>query len=308
MTDLRSITVIITCYKEGTLLQEAIESLLNQRYQNWQCILVNDASDDKETNNICKSFESHPQFRIIWNPKNIGLSGSRNAGIAAVDDGICFCLDGDDRLPRDSLQIIAETFDKHPFTDFVYGDFREFGGRSQTHSPGVLSLENMLLSQPIDGHSPFRRYVWEKIGGYAQELSWGNQDWDFWLSVFEAGFHGKYINEVLYEWRIRDDSMHQSYEDRWYKIREFMYQKHKETYDKFGKGPAFLAGGWKKTAFYHYQRRNFKKALECAEQSLKLFPHDIQMKQLRLRCKIPVPLLDIGRAAKRILKRLGKEP
>ena len=146
MTD--SVTVIITCYKEGALLREAIESLFNQSYQNWRSILVNDASNDEETNRICKSLESHPRFRIIWNTKNIGLSGSRNAGIAAVDTEICLCLDGDDRLPPNSLQIIAETFNKNPSADFIYGDFRSFGERSQTHCPGVLSLENMLLSNP----------------------------------------------------------------------------------------------------------------------------------------------------------------
>jgi len=300
MTD--SVTVIITCYKEGKLLQEAIDSLFNQSYQNWQCIVVNDASDDEETNNICSDFEKHPKFRIIRNSKNLGLSGSRNAGISAALDEICLCLDGDDRLPPDSLKIIADTFNKNPSADFVYGDFRSFGERSQTHCPGILSLENMLLSQPIDGHSPFKRYIWEKIGGYAQELSWGNQDWDFWLSVFEAGFKGIYVHEVLYEWRIRDNSMHRSYEKRWHRICQFMYQKHKVTYDKFGKGEEFLGAGWKKTAFYHYQRREFKRALECAEEALKLLPHDDQMKKLRLRCKIPPALLDTARAAKRIFK------
>ena len=96
--------------------------------------------------------------------------------------------------------------------------------------------------------------------------------------------------------------MHRSYEELWPQICQFMYQKHKATYDRFGKGAEFLAAGWKKTAFYHYQKREFKKALECAEEALKLLPHDDQMKKLRLRCKIPPALLDTARAAKRIFK------
>jgi glycosyltransferase involved in cell wall biosynthesis len=300
MANSPTITAILTCFREGALLREAADSLLSQTYKAWHCVVVNDASPDAQTNAICAELEQSPKFIVLLNPANIGLSGSRNVAIAQSEGELFLCLDGDDRLPDKSLQSIAHTFRADPSLDFVYGDFREFGNGDCIHQPGPLSLEGMLLSQPIDGHSPFRRHVWETVGGFPSELSWGNQDWDFWLSIFEHGFRGKYLPEVLYEWRIRDGSMHKSYEDRWPQICEYMYHKHKSTYDRYGKASQFLGGGWRRAALYHYRCREYAMALECAEKALRFLPDDNQMKRIRWKCLLPRWVLRNGQRFKAI--------
>lgn len=287
MECLLHITVILTCYREGILLREAVDSLMNQSYQNWDCAVVNDTSDDEETNAICTEISCLPKFKVIRNKRNVGLSGSRNVGIMDSQSDIFMCFDADDRLPSNSLLTIARAFVSDESLDFVYGDLREFGNNNKIYCPGPLSVEDILLSQKIDGHSAFRRKVWEKVGGFDMELSWGNQDWDFWLSVFEHGFRGKYVPEVLYEWRIRDGSMHNSYNKRWPEICEYMYKKHQKLYDKYSKKEQFLSMGWRQAAFSHYASGAFESAKRCAYESLSLVPGDSLLERVYKRSKWP---------------------
>ena len=296
------ISVVITCFSEGPFLAEAVQSVLGQTWLNRECIVVNDASKDEATNTACDMLEGRQGITVMRNAQNLGSSGARNVGIRKARGGIIQCLDGDDRLPPTCLEIVAEGFSRHPAADFIYGDILEFGARNEAHQPGPLTLEDLLLKQSIDGHSPFRRRVWEAVGGFDEHMR-ENEDWEFWLNIFASGAQGTYVPETLYEWRIHPGNKHTHYVGRWPEICAYMYRKHQAVYDRFGKGPDLLAWAWRSAALHHYSREETEQARKCAREALSLTPDDRQMAGLRFRCSLPAGVLATARAVRRLARK-----
>ena len=238
------ITVGITCYREGDLLRRCWESVLTQTFKEWECIVINDASPDDATNHICASLK-HPRLSVIHRSSNGGLSAARNDGVRASRAPIYFPLDADDALAPDALENVMRFCDVNPEVGVVQGDLeaRYSDGHVEAWGGGQATLRESLIKQQIPSCSPFRKNVWESIGGYDLHLSWGNQDWDFWLSVFEGGYSGRYLAKTLVYYRVSQDSMSHSYGTRWPEIRRHMYRKHRAAYDKYRLGRAFIGKG-----------------------------------------------------------------
>ena len=75
------ISVIVPCYNQAQYLDECLQSVLNQTYQNWECIIVNDGSPDN-THEIAESYcRKDARFKYFYK-ENGGLSSARNAGIS----------------------------------------------------------------------------------------------------------------------------------------------------------------------------------------------------------------------------------
>ncbi|MFN9860681.1 MAG: glycosyltransferase family 2 protein, partial [Pseudanabaena sp.] len=91
-----NISVVITCYQEGRLIIEAVNSVINQSSPAKEIILVNDASPDETTNNICQELAQKSLVKLVRLPKNSGTSVAINTGFATATGEFVFCLDGDD--------------------------------------------------------------------------------------------------------------------------------------------------------------------------------------------------------------------
>ena len=73
------ISVIVPCYKQVQYLDECLQSVLDQKYQNWECIVVNDGSPDRTEEVAKKWVKKDGRFRYIYK-ENGGLSSARNVG------------------------------------------------------------------------------------------------------------------------------------------------------------------------------------------------------------------------------------
>lgn len=74
------ISIIVPCYKQAHYLGEALQSVLEQTYENWECIIINDGSPDNTEIVAKKWIEKDVRFRYLYK-ENGGLSSARNAGI-----------------------------------------------------------------------------------------------------------------------------------------------------------------------------------------------------------------------------------
>ena len=95
------VSIIVPCYNQAYFLSEALESVLNQTYSNWECIIVNDGSPDNTKTVASKWCDKDKRFNYV-EKKNGGLSSARNAGIAISK--------GEYILPLDADDIIHESF------------------------------------------------------------------------------------------------------------------------------------------------------------------------------------------------------
>ena len=163
------VSVIIDNYNYGHFLSQAIESVLNQTYQNFELIVV----DDGSTDNSRQIIESYGEKLIAIFQKNGGQGAAFNTGIAkAQGESICL-LDSDDYYHPDKLSKIVSSFQAHPqWVQISHGrisvdqDGNPVGSGSKTHNQGDVShllLQWGRYAMGITSALAYRRQVLEQV-------------------------------------------------------------------------------------------------------------------------------------------------
>ncbi len=154
-------SVIMCCYNLGKLVNEAIESVLNQSFTNFELLLVNDGSSDNTLKYLEKFAESDPRVVLIDNAKNIGLSASRNKAIKRAKGEYIVHLDGDDTLyDYSTLENINKTLGNENY-DVCYFGVQYVGGSNQAYIPNA---QNSTREARIvcDMHFAVASKVWRR--------------------------------------------------------------------------------------------------------------------------------------------------
>lgn len=238
-----NISVIITCYREGNLIFEAVNSILAQTLLPLEILLINDASSDRSTIEVCQALEQNPLIRVIWRVTNGGPSVARDDGFREAHGDILVPLDADDILPNNALFLIGETFQKHPDAGFVYGNYlrqKQANSVGEIVNPQDISLQSMLRSKNFSlssnwrliGTTPLRRSLWQAIGGYDPNFGVNDlHDVEFWIRAIASGCSYQYIPEVIYIWRkYLGSNSRQVTPMSWYRIA----QKYFSIYEDVG--------------------------------------------------------------------------
>ena len=122
----KKFSIIISAYNIETYIERAIKSVLEQTFENYELIIVNDCSKDKTLEKI-QNFKDE-RIIIINNEKNVGLGAVRNIGIAKAQGEYIVHLDGDDALYENTtLEKIDKLIDNDT-PDIIYLGFKDVGG------------------------------------------------------------------------------------------------------------------------------------------------------------------------------------
>lgn len=237
------ISIVITCFAEGELLLEAIDSIRNQTVTPLEIVVVNDASTDRATIDVCQQLEHDSHIHVVWRTTNGGPSAAREDGFRAAKGDIFVPLDADDLLPPNAIALIDQAFTAAPEAGFVHGKYIRQNTSDETLvvEPGDISLQRMLSSRRFSpssqwtllGTAPLRRSLWESIGGCDPTFGRADlHDLEFWIRVLAAPTcHYIYIPEVVYIWRrCLGSNSRQVTPLSWYRIA----QKHFEVYRQVG--------------------------------------------------------------------------
>jgi len=184
------VTVIVPCFNYARYLQQCVESLLQQSYTQWECIIVDDGSTD-DTPAICARLASIDQRILAIRQLNAGLSAARNAGIRRASGEFIQLLDADDLLQPGKLAAHAGYLQANPAADIVSGAAAFFnegaGGRlrewksPRVEGEGIAALEVLVNANPLLVNAPLlRRQVFESVGLFDEKLR-AHEDWEFWL-------------------------------------------------------------------------------------------------------------------------------
>jgi glycosyltransferase involved in cell wall biosynthesis len=199
------ISVIIPCFNLGKYLEEAVESVLSQTFPDFEIIIVNDGSTDKETLRILNEF-NNPKIQVIHTP-NQGLASARNAGITRAKGDYILPLDADDLLESTYLEKAVKVLDENDNVGIVYCEAVFFGDEQGKWELPKYSLQQILLHNVIFSTAMFRKSDWVKAGGYKANMIYGWEDYDLWLSIIELKREVYKIPESLFFYRRRRDSM-----------------------------------------------------------------------------------------------------
>ena len=121
-----AVSVVMTLYREGIFLEEAIDSVLRQTFTNFEIVLV-DNNADEATMQVARRYESkYPdRIRIVKEPTQ-GISSARNRGIGEATGQYVALLDGDDLMHPDRLEKQFEAARAHPEATLISSSFEAF--------------------------------------------------------------------------------------------------------------------------------------------------------------------------------------
>lgn len=226
------ISVIIPCYNHAIFLEEAIQSVLNQDFDSYECIIVDDGSTD-HTKEIGKRYENeYENIRYIFQ-ENKGLSAARNMGIKNSVGNFILPLDADDKI---SINYLKETYKKinsNPNISVVYGDSFTFGKSLRKWNLPNYSFNELLYKNMIHCCGLYRKKCWADVNGYDENLRQGLEDWEFWISILKKNKIAVKLKTCFFYYRqneesmIRKDVINNHYG---YKSRCYIFNKHYKLY------------------------------------------------------------------------------
>ena len=224
-----TISVIIPCFNQGHFLDEAVNSVLNQSFPDFEIIVVNDGSTDEFTNKLLGSYSK--EKTLVLSTANQGLAAARNNGIAVAQGKYILPLDADDRIQPDYLVKAVAVLEKDESVGIVYCRASLFGAVETEWVLPEYSLERMLVDNIIFCSALFRREDWLATGGYDTGMIYGWEDYEFWLSLIERGRKVIQIPEILFSYRVASDSMVRS-KEKWQKVEMFrrIYLRHQQLF------------------------------------------------------------------------------
>ena len=196
------VSVIIPTYNRAELLKRAIQSVLHQTYQDFDIVVIDDASTD-DIRGMVESFNDD-RIHYIRHGSNRGPSASRNTGIRATKAKYIAFIDSDDEWLPEKLEkqlAIFETASER--VGVVYTAFWRIAEQGQTYFPWLnmsqrggdihdaLMNENFITTSVV----VIRRDCFEKTGMFDEGFPmW--EDWELWIRVSKH-YQFRFIDEAL---------------------------------------------------------------------------------------------------------------
>lgn len=123
------VSVIMPVYQVSDFVERCLRSVMNQTYNDLECIIVNDATKDdsiEKCERLIDDYEGTIRFRIVHHERNRGLSAARNTGTkAATGDFVCY-VDSDDEMMPDCVEKLVRAALEHPKAEMVIGNAQFF--------------------------------------------------------------------------------------------------------------------------------------------------------------------------------------
>jgi glycosyltransferase involved in cell wall biosynthesis len=216
-------SIIVTNYNLHQYLPQCLSSVLAQTDQDFECLILDDASPDPKGRQIARTFANEdPRFRLIENEKNSYLAEARNIAVRQAKGRYILPLDADDMLAPNAIELLTGSLDKDRSIHVAYGKvmFVNEDGKTPTvyegheKTPGFsswpmpFSFEQQIRQRNLLPYcSMFRREAWQYTGGYRPRCRTA-EDADFWTRLSSYGFRPKMVTDsTTLIYRNREGSM-----------------------------------------------------------------------------------------------------
>lgn len=197
---LPKVSVLMSVYNREDYVGEAIESILNQTFVDFEFLIVDDGSTDSTFDVLLKYEKQDPRVRIIKNERNLGISASINKALDLAQGEYIARMDSDDISIRERLEFQVCFLDAHPEIIICGGELQYFGVNSQYLSVPISDQEIRLqafLSTPFAQVTVMfrRKTILQNNLRYDESLK-VSEDYDLWGKILKLG-KGQNLNKVL---------------------------------------------------------------------------------------------------------------
>ena len=212
------VSIVIPTYNHANFLDNALQSVLDQTFSNWEAIVIDNHSTD-QTDEILAKY-TDPRIKYFKIKNNGIIAKSRNHGIKASKGKWIAFLDSDDWWTKDKLKICFDNIDDE--IDFIYHrlDIKYDNSKSYFKKKKYIGrqlqkpiLNDLLTSEIKDGNAIgnssviVRKDMLDRIGGISEnENLVASEDFNTWLRIAQITDQFKYLKNALGYYLVHDNS------------------------------------------------------------------------------------------------------
>lgn len=204
------VSIITPTYNSQDFIQQTIDSVVNQTYNNWELILIDDASTDKTVDIANKNIKDNPKIILIKNSINQGAGITRNIGIERAKGEFIAFLDADDLWKPEKLKSQIDFMIKNN-VDVCFSSYDLINEKGSKLFKRVVALKeltyNKLLRSNYIGNLT-GIYNCRTLGKIKSNKLRKRQDWILWLeAIKKSNKPAVGIQESLAYYRVRENSI-----------------------------------------------------------------------------------------------------
>jgi len=162
------LSFIIPVFNGEKYIEECLQSILNQKYQDFEIVIVDDCSNDDTVKIIEKIAIKDTRIKLFTTLVNLGPGGARNLALEKAEGKYLFCIDSDDKLIKDSLPILFEEISQNDNLDMIFVKNKNIFGAVEleedsisSEKTGVYSVDDFL--QNFLDKSTLGFYIWQFV-------------------------------------------------------------------------------------------------------------------------------------------------
>ena len=195
-------------YNAGCYINESINSVLAQTYENWELLITDDASNDNSVEIIKRHCEKDSRISFIVSKQNQGISETRNLSIERAKGRFIAFLDNDDLWMPNKLEKQVKFMLENGYA-FTYASYELIDNEG-------ASMNKVILTQGVMDYSRYSRNTIigcgtvmidrNIVGDFQMPQNDTSDDMALWLSLMRKGFNAYPLNEVVLKYRITNNS------------------------------------------------------------------------------------------------------
>ena len=201
----------MSVYNDAKYLKEAIESILNQTFKDFEFIIIDDGSTDKSSKILDDYVKKDKRIKAI-HQKNIGLTKSLNKALKLAQGRYIARMDANDVAYKSRFKTQVKFLQKHPKIGLVGNYVDVIDEKGKTMGQLIYPTSDKKIKKELIKKNPFchptvmfKKEVTEKTGAYNEDFSVA-QDYDFWIRISRY-YQTANLPEVLGAWRTRRESI-----------------------------------------------------------------------------------------------------
>ena len=204
------VSIITPMYNSEKFIELTIQSVQSQTYQNWEMIIVDDASTDRSIEIVKKIMSNEPRLQLKQLVDNLGPAHTRNNGIKLAKGRFLAFLDSDDLWHKDKLEKQIKFMQKNHYA-FTYTGFEKINEEGKVIGAIIPYKEEVCYHDLLKSNhiGCLTAMIDLKILGYKMYMPdiKKRQDQGLWLEILKEIDKAYCLNKVLGKYRIRKDSI-----------------------------------------------------------------------------------------------------
>lgn len=199
------VSIIVPAYNASNTILDTIKSIDEQTYKNFECIIVDDGSNDSAE--LCENISDYlgkDKYKY-FKKENGGVSSARNWGANNASGDYLMFVDSDDKIASSYIEKCLNILQTRPDLALVCTNVQEFERSNNKISHKIVSLKEFIFHNAIFPCIALMRTTdFKRVGGYDEKLK-VCEDWNLYISLLKNNKDYFVIPEYLYFYRKRSD-------------------------------------------------------------------------------------------------------